>query len=69
MKMGIVDMDNDVEILDMDEDGEQLWDSCFKDEELENVGYVDDLIVVLGHDEAEVRKIAKKAIVAEIERR
>jgi len=69
MKMGFIDMDNNVEILDMDEDGERLWSSCSKDDEVPNVGYIDDLIVVIGSDEDEVRKLAKSAIIAELELR
>jgi hypothetical protein len=67
MKMGIIDMDNEIEILDMDEDGERLWSSCRMDDEVPNVGYIDDLIVVIGSDEATVRKIAKNVIIAELE--
>jgi hypothetical protein len=69
MKMGIINIDNEIEILDMDEDGERLWSSCSKDDEVPNVGYIDDLIVVIGSDEATVRKIAKNAIIAELELR
>jgi hypothetical protein len=37
------------------------------DDEVPNVGYIDDLIMVIGSDEATVRKIAKNAIIAELE--
>lgn len=67
--MGFIDMDYDVEILDMDEDGERLWQSCHKDDKNPNVGYIDDLIVVIGSDEDTVREIAKNAMIAELELR
>jgi hypothetical protein len=63
MKIAIIETNNKVNIYDLTDFTKPIWDKCIKDEAIDNVGYIADLIVVIGETDDDIYMAAALATI------